>query len=314
VRYWVLALVSALSAYALFAVGGSLVARAGAAVLSPGMAGRSPAARARLLFCLRVLPGLASMTAAFGVALPIFLWFEETGTTEPVSRTLGLAAGVGLVLVLRGVWRCAAAWLSTERVLGSWQRRARPLDEFAAPLPAFAIEDAFPIVAVIGVLRPRLFVAERVLRECTPGEIAAMISHECAHVTASDNLKRLCVRACPALFGVAQLERLWSAAAEEAADARAAGSDAGARLDLAGALIRVARLAVPQTPPLASAFYLGGSIDDRVRRLVEPSVEGTEARWMRLAFPGLLAVFVLAVVLAAPTLHAVMEQAVRLLP
>ena len=64
------------------------------------------------------------------------------------------------------------------------------------------------------------------------------------------------------------LDRAWSRAAEEAADAVAVAGNPGFALELAQALIRVARLApTPQAPALASAFYLGGSIESRVRRL-----------------------------------------------
>jgi hypothetical protein len=314
VRYWTLAAVASCSAFALFALSGSAVARVGARLLAPLYARRDPAARARLLFGLRALPGLGAAAAAFGVALPIFLWFEDPGTTESVSRTLATAASAGALLLLAGLWRAAAAWRATARVLAAWQRRARRLDALETALPAFAIDDPFPIVAVVGVLRPRLFVAERVLRECTASEVAAMIAHECAHVSARDNLKRLLIRACPGVFGVARLDGAWSAAAEEAADARAAGLDAGARLDLAETLIHIARLAVPQAPPLASAFYLGGSIDDRVRRLVEPAADAAASRWPRLAALAALALLVAAIVVSARALHELMEHAVRLLP
>src|SRR4029079_15959248 len=135
----------------------------------------------------------------------------------------------------RGLWRAAAAWRSTARVLADWQRRGRPLAEADVPLPAFAIEDPFPAVVVVGVFRPRLFVAERVLRECSRSEVAAMIAHECAHVSAGDKLPRLLIRLSPDVFMGRRLDRLWSGAAEEGADARAAGDDPGARLDLADA-------------------------------------------------------------------------------
>jgi Zn-dependent protease with chaperone function len=318
VRYWTLAAVTVLSAYAVFALAGSALGRFGAAALAPRTGRLAPARRARLFFRLRILPGLGAATAAFGIALPIFLWFEDSGTTEAVSRTLGVIAAAGAGLLLHGGWRAASAWRSTARVLAEWERRGRRLeravDGIDAPVPAFAIDGAFPIVALVGVRRPRLFIAERVLRDCSPEELAVMVAHECAHVSARDNLKRLLIRACPAAFGVACLDRAWSAAAEEAADARAAGADPRARLALAEALIHIARLAVPQVPPLASAFYLGGSVDDRVRRLVEPGVERAASRWSRLALPVALAVLAAWIVVAAPALHALMEQAVRLLP
>ena len=118
-----------------------------------------------------------------------------------------------------------------------------------------------------------LFIAERVLRECTTDEVRAMVRHECAHVTQRDNLKRFLIRACPDLLGRGgTLERAWSNAAEEAADARAVAGDPGfARRTGPGA--DSCRPPGPSSSPLqlASAFYLGGSIESRVRQLLEPN-------------------------------------------
>ena len=106
-----------------------------------------------------------------------------------------------------------------------------------------------------------------------------------------------------------------------AALARVAGGDPGSALELAQALIHVARLAPGRSPlQVASAFYLGGSIESRVRRLVEPAENLPEsaisyqlsafsfvACTMALGFGGL-------VVFAAPAIHQFMEAAVRVLP
>src|SRR5205823_5089341 len=136
-----------------------------------------------------------------------------------------------------------------------------------------------------------------------------------AHVSARDNLKRLLIRACPDVFGApCALDRAWTAAAEEAADARAAAERPAARLDLAQALIHVARLAVPEVPALVSAFYLGGSIDARVRRLVDLPAEPASAPWPRFALPAAVLLFAAVEITVAPALHALMEQAVRFLP
>jgi hypothetical protein len=315
VRYWELAAVSALSAFAIFALAGSIATRLAAGLLTARTAGASAASRARTLFRLRVLSGASAAIAAFGVALPIFLWFEAPDTSEPISRTLALLALGGACLVARSAWRVALGWRATARVLADWQRHGRALDGLDAPMAAYAIDDRFPTVAVVGILKPRLFVAERVLRECASGEVAAMVAHECAHVSAGDNLRRLLIRACPDVLGVPRaLERAWSEAAEEAADARAARMDPAARLNLADALIHVARLAVPRTPPLASAFFLGGSIEGRIRRLVDPPAEPVRSPWSGIFWPAVAAVFAAGVIASASSVHAMMEVAVRLLP
>ena len=313
-RFWLLASVSTLSAYALVALVGALAASVARRVRAAAVDRAAAPLRAQLLFAIRILPVVAAASAAFAIALPVFLWFEDRGTHEPVNRTLSVLAAAGACLALRGAWRAASAWRTTAAVVGAWQRRGRRLEGLTPRLPAYAVDDAFPTVAVAGILRPRLFIAERVLREFPAQEIAAMVAHECAHVSARDNVKRLLMRACPDVFGTPAVEREWAAAAEEAADARAAALHPSARLDLAQALIRVARLAAPTAPQLASAFYLGGSIDTRVRRLVEPAPAAAGPRWLRLALPAACVLAIVAVIVAAPSVHAMMEQAVRLLP
>lgn len=313
-RFWVLAAVSSLSAFAIFACAGSVLAQA-AGRLASRLPRRSPGARARLLFHLRLLPAMLAVAGAFGIALPVFLWFEERDTTEPVNITLAVVAAIGIVLIARGVSRAARAWRTTATIADGWQRRARPVPGVAAPMPVFAIDERFPLMAVVGLVRPRLFVSECVLRECAPAEVSAMIAHECAHVSARDNVKRLLVRACPDVLGApAELDRAWALAAEQAADAVAARSCPSARFDLAQALIRIARLASPVSPELASAFYLGGSIDARVRLLVDPPVEPPVSRWTRFVLPAAAVLAAAGVVLAAPSLHGAMELAVRILP
>jgi Zn-dependent protease with chaperone function len=315
VRYWLLAAVSSLSAFAIFAVAGSLIARAAVEPLARMAARTSAAGRARALFRLRMLPGALAAVAAFAIALPIFLRFEARDTTESIGLTLGVLACAGAWLLVRGAWQAAAALVATRRVVADWQRRARPVTGLHATLPVYAVDETFPLVAVTGLLRPRLFVAERVLRECPVPEVAAMIAHECAHVSARDNGKLLLMRACPALFGAAaRLEHAWSAAAEEAADAAVVLAAPSARLDLAQALIRVARLAAARGPELASAFYTGDGIAARVRLLVDPPADVPAARWPRFLVPAAAVLAAAGISSAAPSLHAAMEIAVRLLP
>ena len=221
-------------------------------------------------------------------------------------------------MLLRGAWRAVAVWRGTGAVAREWQTRGRRVHDIAAPIPVFAIDESFPTVAVLGFSRPVLYIAERVLRECTAEEVRAMVLHECAHVTHRDNFKRFLIRACPDLVRRGStLDRAWTSAAEQAADARAAAGNPGFALELAQALIRVARLAPHvSTVDVASAFYLGGSIEARVRRLVEPADNLPDpARPFGCVMA--CSLFVLAagaVVISAPAIHQLMESAVRVLP
>jgi len=277
----------------------------------------SAASRSGLLFRLRVAPAVVASVLGFGIALPIFVTFEPFDTDEPVSRTLVAIACAGVAIVLHGLWRAASAWRATVRVSRDWQRRGRRVEIAGvdASLPVIAVDATFPTVAVVGLRRPVLFVAERVLAECSADEIKAMIAHECAHVDGRDNLKRLVLRACPDLLSRrAGVTRAWITATEEAADAAAASSRPGRALDLAQALIHVARLAPLATPELASSFYPGGDIERRIRRLVDP-VPAPDAPMLGrgVVVSGAVAIGTVAV-LFAPALHQLMETIVRIVP
>jgi hypothetical protein len=315
---WGHAAIIVLSSFALIATLTSMAIGLASAALARRIDGYAPADRAAFLFRLRLLPSACALAFSLGAALPIFLVFEPVNPDETFGKTLQLSALAGAALMARGAWRARAGWRATRAVLRDWHARGRRLDAFDAPMPVFAIDEAFPTVAVVGVTRPALFIAERVLRECTAGEVRAMVLHECAHVTHRDNFKRFLIRACPdALRRNSLLDRAWTTAAEEAADARAAGGDPAFALELAQALIRVARLAPHgSTFEMASAFYLGGSIEARVRRLVDPAdsrpAPSRAAGW---ALAGLtLGLAAALIALSAPALHQGMEVLVRVLP
>jgi Zn-dependent protease with chaperone function len=311
--FWLLTTAVALGVFAAIAAIASLVVGLAAPAVARRLETCSPAACAALLFRLRLLPGTLAIAVAFAVVLPVFLAYEPPATKEQVPVLLTLLAAAGASLLLRGVWRAVAAWYATRGVVREWRRRGRPLQTFDTSLPVFAIEEAFPTVAVVGVARPALFIAERVLRECPPDEVRAMLDHECAHVAKRDNLKRFLMRACPDFLGP-DLDRAWARAAEEAADAAVVAGNPRSSVDLAEALIRIARLApeAPDAPALASAFYLGGSIESRVRRLLQPGpAQAVHRRVGPIAVALALFASGAAAVATAPSIHRVVESLIH---
>jgi beta-lactamase regulating signal transducer with metallopeptidase domain len=313
--FWFLTAAVTFGIFAAMVTIGSVVVRLAAPAIARRLEGYSPAARAAGLFRLRMMPAALAAAIAFGIVLPTFLAYEPRETEEAIPATASLLACIGAGLLLGGVWRAISAWRATRRVVREWQRRGRRLEHFDTPLPVFAIEERFPTVAVVGVARPALFIAERVLRECPEDEVRAMLHHECAHVTKRDNLKRFFMRACPDFVGV-DLDRAWARAAEEAADAAVVAGDPQYAVELAQALIHVARLApAPQAPALASAFYLGGSIESRVRRLIQPEPERDVQRKAGRAIAIGSAVAAVGAVLAtAPAVHRAIETIIHSLP
>jgi hypothetical protein len=317
VNYWQLA--AALTCASFAAITGivSLAAAWAAPVIGRPGGGRAPASRAAGLFGLRVLPYAAGLFGAFGLVLPLFLWFEPSDTKESLAVTLALAGVAGAFWLSRSAWRVMLAWRATRTLAREWRTSGRRLASFDTPVPAFAIDESYPLVAVVGFRRPELFISERVLRECAPDEVRAMVLHECAHIAAHDNIKRLVLRACPEVWPASStLETLWSRAAEEAADAAATALRPALRTDLAQALVHVARLATGANRPLPGcAFYLGGSVESRVRRLLDPASAEASSR---LALPAiafaLAAGAMLTSAVFAPALHDLIENVVRSLP
>jgi hypothetical protein len=199
----------------------------------------------------------------------------EIGGVESAGPLLVVAglAGVGLVVdaAIRG-WR---SWRVTRTVIGSWRRSASPFALAAWRGRAWLIRRRFPVVGVVGITHPELYLATQVARACTPDELAAIAAHEAAHVRCGDNLMRALFNITPGAFWCARLasdlERDWMAAAEEAADLRARAS--ASPIDLASALTKVARMAATASagPHVGSALIGISALDQRVRRLLEPA-------------------------------------------
>ena len=148
-----------------------------------------------------------------------------------------------------------------------WLHASKEISLPGVRVRTFQIPHAFPIVAVVGILHPRLFVAEQVLLTLTPEELAATVAHEYGHLQARDNLKRGLLRACrdALLIPVGDaVEKSWSAAAESAADEYAAEISADVALNLASALVKIARMvpvgARAQMPLAAAAKSPGCAV------------------------------------------------------
>lgn len=263
-RVALLAALVGLAVFAALAGLGSWLAAAAAGRLRDD----DPLATARRLFVLRLLPTVMGLAfAAFAVAA--FLRFEPREADETPGLALLALASLGALALAAGPPRGAADLRATRRVLRQWLRDGRPLAIEGAPAPVVRIPHPFPVVCVVGLVRPRILVAEAVLERLSASELRAVLAHERAHLAAADNLRRLLLRACPPLPWpslAVRLERRWQDASEEAADLRT-----GAGFDLASALVATARLAPPGARlELGAAAFHGGALARRVPRLCAP--------------------------------------------
>jgi beta-lactamase regulating signal transducer with metallopeptidase domain len=275
----------------------------------------APRNRARVLACWRLFPSaLAGATAM--LALVAFLRFEPAYVDEQVGALLPLFSAAGIVSAAASLYRLARAWRQTARSLRTWRAERAGV---ARALPILAVDAPFPVVAVVGIWQPRLYVARQVVERCDSRELDAIIAHEAEHVRAHDNLTRLLFVGAPAVPWVSrintEIERAWIAAAEDAAD-DAARRDERSAMALASALTKVARMATSSPPLLhASAILSGSGVEHRIRRLLEPTRDVPQDR-SRIALP-LCVVTAAVVALSTPVLRSVYELAeycVRNLP
>ncbi len=331
--YYALALCLALTVFFLLNAVLSHVATALWLVLREVAQRWSASARAGAIFALRVLPPTLALAFVATLLLPAFLMYEPYPAPEAVgwpllALSLVSACGVGLAFC-RGV----ASWRATRRLTAEWLSRAERVAFEGVSIPAYRLRHPTPVIAVVGALRPRLFVTGQVFDALSREEMEVALAHERGHLVARDTLRRAVLKVCRDLlpFGWTGrvLDRAWAEEAERAADEYAARDGAAGALNLAAALVKIARMMPTGTSHIApvSAFLLEVTDDGlagRVRRLTDMAAAGGErTRRTRLASRNTLRVSLvgLAAMLAATlpdtqvltTVHTLAERVVHLL-
>lgn len=232
-----------------------------------------------------------------------------------------VVALLGLVMwavsLARGLRAAASSWSFAQRC-GQAGRLARLP---GAPAPSYIIDGTAPLLALAGIVRPRLAISRGVLRVLTAEELAAALRHEPAHRSAQDNLKRLCILSVPGILPLAAstrtLERGWRKFAEWAADDCAAAGSERRSCALATALVRVARIAA-DAPQLSLVSSLLGDTDqlaarvERLLRAAPPSPRIAGRSTLALGATLLMAGGSLVVAILQPaalyTVHQVLER------
>lgn len=276
-----------------------------------------PRARARRYLLVRAFPGAASLLFVGGFFLPVICRSEPGNSGEKLSVAMCLLATIGIKVLADALVRGIRSVRDTDRLSNSWARVARPIEFTKFPVPAFVIEVAFPVVAIVGLIHQRLYVARNVLVSCSAEEFEAILSHERAHIRHGDNWLKLLLRSFPDLLSwtpmARSLERGWVRASEEAADDAAVA--AGKGFELASALCKVSRLAADRSPVAVVGIHGDGDVGHRLERLLRPKrcAQLSSGRFDWLSFAILLAAPVIAATFELPRLHALIEASVRLL-
>jgi Peptidase family M48 len=290
---------------------------------------------AQTLFLLRVVPALIGVCCVLFLFAPAYLAHEPREDHEDVSLKLAMVAAFSALGIGMAIFRGVAAWRATSRLTAEWMKDAKPIHIARFNIPAYQVRHKFPLIAVVGALRPRLFVASQIFDMLTPDELAAALEHEAGHIFAYDNLKRGLMRACRDTLLIIPcgrgLDTAWVEASEAAADEYAARGRRKIGLDLASALVKIAR-SIPFgiRPTTAVGAHLIGGEDagigfkERVRRLLQIANDSKgesrgqswfsrNASWIPVG----VALLFMGITATQPhvlsTVHAVIEHAVYIL-
>ena len=305
----------------------TLVATAAWRALAHRARGWTAQRRADFIFILRILPASMALFTVVALLIPAYAAHEPYQTNENVGGKLALLALLSSCGIALAVWRGLAAWLVTRQLISNWLNHSAQINLKEIAIPVHRLNHSFPVIALVGTFRPRIFIAEYVFAALNEDELAAAIRHEAGHLRARDNFRIAVLRACRDALTLVScgraLDRAWAAAAEEAADEFAARKGSATALDLAAALVKIARLVPPGARPAlpAGTMLIGeqpGSIAARVQRLTQLASQSdslTEQQWIVPFLSGwaMLAVFIVAVTLTCfnPHLLTLIHQAME---
>jgi len=312
--------------------GASLIAVASWRIFGGRLESCSAQRASRTLFLLRTLPAALSVAATFFLFAPAYLRHESRVGHEEVSVKLVLLTTLSTIAIAMALARGIATWRATARLTARWLRNSEPFQVPGITVPVFKVEHPFPLITVVGAFRPRLFIANQVFQSLTPAELTAALAHENGHIMAHDILKRSVVRICRDLVLIPvgrRLDNAWLHASEAAADEFAARRDRRTSLDLASAVLKIARMIPPGvSPAMTAGAFLAGADDNkglsirvqRLLRLADCQEQEVRSTVWRTQLPILIpvALTLLFVVLMTEThilsaTHAVIEHAVYIL-
>ena len=222
------------------------------------------------------MPISISLVLISAFILPAFVLYEPPESGESISLKLMAVICCAAFGIAAAVLRLFGSWWRTRRLIAEWNENATPITLESASLPVFKLRHSFPVFAVVGIRRPKIYISEQVLNKLHNDEIDAVLKHELGHIAGWDNFKSLAMKMCGDILVVPigrHLERSWSETAESAADDYAVNcGNRSTALNLASALIKIARLIpsepIPVLPSISYVVASDESLAVRVRRLL----------------------------------------------
>ena len=299
--------------------------------LTPWLFGRlgrlAVSRRSDAILLLRSAPVVLAAALTLLVFLPSWWIHEPAETGETASALLlGLALLAALPL-LRGLYRGAQMFVRTRERLVTWRGRGRNTPQAGTSFEVLEVRSEDLALCVGGYLRPTIYASADVVRSLEPEEFKAALAHEASHARRRDPLRLLWLGSCPDFLQLLGLDRAWrgafARACEFAADAGASRGNPEAALDLASALLKVARLRafpaigadaladVAVSPAFTSRADLQARVEALANPAPEPKAPGLGLRpWMWAAA---ILVLCAAGVAASEQVHAIAEGVGRFL-
>src|SRR5215207_9964366 len=127
--------------------------------------------RAEIIFVMRIGPPVIAIVAITAFMIPSYLVYEPHATDESVGWKLGLLAALSAIGVGLAISRGVRSWLATRSLLKKWLASSTRVELETINIPTYILEHSFPIIAVVGAIRPRLFIANHVLQSLSPEEL-----------------------------------------------------------------------------------------------------------------------------------------------
>jgi Zn-dependent protease with chaperone function len=233
-----------------------------------------PRRSARLLFVLRIAPAAVTLFLVLGFCVPSYVWLEPDIAGERVGLACLLAAALGVAVWSASLLRGMVSVLRTRRYIRRCGSARQASCVGQGPQELLVMNNTAAVMAVAGVVHPRLVVSQDVMDALSDEQREAAFRHEAAHGVSRDNLKKLLFLLSPDVLpfvsSLTALERSWARFTEWAADDAAVDGNQNRALSLASALVRVAKLGVQPTPSylLSSLVDNDSDLVTRVDRLL----------------------------------------------
>jgi hypothetical protein len=282
----------------------------------------APRVAARFLLALRLLPFALAVLFVVGLCVPSYLWLEPAATAERVGVFCVALGFLGAATWFISIARTAVSLIASFRHLLLCRSAGQEtLIAWKSSL-VLLVEVETPLLALSGLLRPRLLISQSVLRNLSAEELDAALSHELAHRASGDNAKRFLLLLAPDILPFVRplqsLEHCWSRFAEWSADDQATSGDPRRALSLAAALVRVARMGSSPPLPYLSTSLLACDRDlsarvDRLLHAMPFARAASEPAHRRLPTAGFLVAGCLAALLLAPSALSSVHELLELL-